>query len=77
MMPRICKTDDAYTLKAVEMAAICTCSQGQSCKGEVILAENTKLGTRFAGWQACSTADGGTASVDRQSGQGWRLRREA
>lgn len=77
MMPRICKTDDAYTLKVVEMAAICTCSQGQSCKGEVILAENTKLGTRFAGWQACSTADGGTASVDRQSGQGWRLRREA
>lgn len=77
MMPRICKTDDAYTLKAVEMAAICTCSQGQSCKGEVILAENTKLGTRFAGWQACSTADGGTASVDRQSGQGWRLRQEA
>lgn len=77
MMPRICKTDHAYTLKVVEVAAICTCSQGQSCEGEVILAENTKLGTRFAGWQACSMADGGTAGVDRQSGQGWRLRQEA
>ena len=76
MMPHICKTDDVYARKVVEMAAICTCSQGQSCEGEVILAENTKLGARFAGWQACSMADGGTAGMDRQGGQGWRLRGE-
>ena len=76
MMPQVLQGWWAYTLKVVEMAAICTCSQGQSCEGEVILAENTKLGARFAGWQACSMADGGTAGMDRQGGQGWRLRGE-